>query len=196
MSEQCSLGDFKYKPKKFYRWTFQLKERLEDGSVNVGEAIWINLALRPWNGENDLLRPKIELPFVKDEERRKQLQKQVVKFSFTYDDNKTISNLYQFAQEIYNIPNTNPTEEELFERVKKWGGELNLYDGCGALLETWNLWSMFPISVNFSDLDFTSSESGTIELTLVYNESQYKSNVPGKKSVLCHLSGMLHWVPE
>lgn len=55
-------------------------------------------------------------------------------------------------------------------------GVINLYDGCGGVLESWLLNDMWPTEVNFGELDYSSSEELTIELTLRYSAVEY---VPG-----------------
>jgi len=58
-----------------------------------------------------------------------------------------------------------------------WNGVANLvlYDGCGTPLENWLLGSVFPISVDFGELDYESSEEVTIELSLRYSEVAYQN---------------------
>lgn len=55
-------------------------------------------------------------------------------------------------------------------------GYLNLYDGCGEVMEEWILSHMWPQAINFGELDYSSSEEATIELTLRFSECQY---IPG-----------------
>ena len=57
-------------------------------------------------------------------------------------------------------------------------GVLNMYDGCGVLLETWQLRHMWPTAINFGDLDYSSSEEATIELTIRYSDVSYRSYCP------------------
>ena len=53
---------------------------------------------------------------------------------------------------------------------------LRLYDGCGETVETWKLRDAWPQSVNFGDLDYSSSEEVTIEMTLRYSDVSYVSH--------------------
>lgn len=57
-------------------------------------------------------------------------------------------------------------------------GILKMFDGCGSLLETWELFDMWPTSVNFGDLDYSNSEEATIDLTLRYSSVRYTPNCP------------------
>lgn len=52
---------------------------------------------------------------------------------------------------------------------------LHLYDGCGVTLEQWVLNHVWPQSINFGELDMSSSEECTIELTLRYSEVGFTS---------------------
>ena len=57
-------------------------------------------------------------------------------------------------------------------------GVLDLYDGCGKSMETWTLGHMWPQAVNFGELDYSSSEEVTIELTLRYSEVGWVNHCP------------------
>lgn len=57
-------------------------------------------------------------------------------------------------------------------------GILKMWDGCGTLLERWDLNDMWPTSVNFGDLDYSNSEEATIELTLRYSSVVYTPVCP------------------
>lgn len=61
-------------------------------------------------------------------------------------------------------------------------GVLQLYDGCGNALEKWVLNDMWPTAINFGDLDFSSSDTCDITLTLRYSNVDYKG--------LCGLPGI------
>jgi hypothetical protein len=52
---------------------------------------------------------------------------------------------------------------------------LNLYNGCGGILETWELKDAWPQAINFGDLDYSSSEEVTVELTIRYSDVSYSS---------------------
>lgn len=50
---------------------------------------------------------------------------------------------------------------------------LRLWDGCGNALETWTLNDAWPQSINFGDLDYSSSDTVDIELTLRYSQVKF-----------------------
>lgn len=52
---------------------------------------------------------------------------------------------------------------------------LTMFDGCGNPLEAWFLRHAWPQAVNFGELDYSSSEECTIELTLRYSHAEYNN---------------------
>jgi hypothetical protein len=55
---------------------------------------------------------------------------------------------------------------------------LRLYSGCGDVMEQWTLSNVWPKAANFGELDNTSSEEATIELTLRYDQVVYVGFCP------------------
>lgn len=64
-------------------------------------------------------------------------------------------------------------------------GVLSMYDGCGTLLEQWQMQHMWPTAINFGDLDYSNSEEATIELTLRYWDVIYRSYCPEFQPTPC-----------
>lgn len=95
--------------------------------------------------------------------------------SVTYIDvpAQDMAGLWNWIATVYNF--TDPNGLSQSEKAG-WNGVglLTLYDGCGAPLERWLLGSMFPESVDFGELDYSSSDEVTIELGLVYSDVQYQ----------------------
>jgi len=52
--------------------------------------------------------------------------------------------------------------------------DLRMYDGCGNVLERWELQNVWPHSINFGELDYAASEEMNIELNLRYSGVIYK----------------------
>lgn len=94
--------------------------------------------------------------------------------SITYIDvaNQDMQGLYNWMASVYGFqwPVALPQGEKA-----SWNGTalLTMYDGCGSIIESWLLGSVFPTSINFGDLDYSSSDPATIELTLRYSDVQY-----------------------
>jgi len=53
--------------------------------------------------------------------------------------------------------------------------KLTMFDGCGEGLEEWTLGHCWPQAINFGELDYSSSEEATIEVTLRYATAEYKA---------------------
>jgi hypothetical protein len=62
---------------------------------------------------------------------------------------------------------------------------LTMYDGCGTGLEVWELHGMWPQSINFGELDYSSSDEATIELTCRYDSAQYTPLCGGEFKPCC-----------
>jgi len=54
---------------------------------------------------------------------------------------------------------------------KKPRCRLELYDGCGNVIERWVFESIWPQAVEFGDLDMSSSDIVTLEMTLRYDRA-------------------------
>ena len=48
---------------------------------------------------------------------------------------------------------------------------LNMYDGCGNVIEQWIMENVWPTEIEFGDLDMGSSEVCTIQLSLRYDRA-------------------------
>jgi hypothetical protein len=105
----------------------------------------------------------------------------------TYIDVATaeMASLYNWLASVYNF--TDPIKLQMGSQRKDYTatGILKLWDGCGQLLETWTMEDVWPTSVNFGELDYSSSEEVTIELTLRYSNVKYKNNCPGFTITSC-----------
>jgi hypothetical protein len=93
----------------------------------------------------------------------------------TYIDVATteIAPLFNWLASVYNF--TNPITLEMGSQRQDYTATavLKMWDGCGQLLETWTMSSVWPTAINFGDTDYASSDEATIELTLRYSEVQY-----------------------
>lgn len=81
---------------------------------------------------------------------------------------------------VYDFTGLNPSYTQGSARADYEGiGVLTMYDGCGQEIETWRLEHLWPTSVNFGDVDYSSSDISEIELTLRYSDVKYQSNCAG-----------------
>lgn len=70
---------------------------------------------------------------------------------------------------------------------------LNLYDGCGCLIESWDMSGAYISKIAFGELDYSSSEETTIEFDISYKKENlvYKNALnsgEGYKQLPPHLS--------
>ncbi len=179
--------------RKKFRWTFNLMERIQSGTGHEIEVyhdpFFIKLQHRPFEDQElEFLngKPRVDLSFIKDEEARKKLEKQVFVFTFIddcptnekgeYTCSETIKQFYGFLADVYNLANCDENgrlkEEKLWGR---WGCQLTLYDGCGNPLERWTMKEIHPLSINFGDLDYSDSSEIVIEATIMYKDVNYQS---------------------
>lgn len=88
-----------------------------------------------------------------------------------------IGKLYNWIISVYDFMNPGGLRGELHmaDSVHMYAGKatLSMYSGCGNILEKWTLLDAWPSAVNFGDLDYSSSEEATIELTLRYSNVIY-----------------------
>lgn len=97
----------------------------------------------------------------------------------TYMDtaHEEMRSLYNWMATIYNF--SDPVNLNQGEK-RDWNatGVLNMYDGCGTLLEGWELQNLWPTGINFGTLDYGDSSIATIELSLRYSDVRYRSYCP------------------
>ena len=80
-------------------------------------------------------------------------------------------NVFDFSQDSKKFMNSQRTN---------YAGEttLTLWDGCGGRLEVWTLKDAWPQAINFGDLDYSSSDTVDIELTLRYSQVSFQHLCP------------------
>lgn len=93
----------------------------------------------------------------------------------TYYDVATADNiqLWSWIASVYDF--TNPDCLYMNAKRKDYAGVGTLYllDGCGNPVEMWEMRDMWMTSVKFGDLDYASSDTVDIELTLRYSSVSY-----------------------
>lgn len=161
--------------KRKYRWTMELA----DPCIGTGiPPFMVKLASRPnltiEETEINFLHGKMWIP------GKGSWETITVTFYDVAGGNVDgIGPLYSWLATVYNF--TDPIG--LHQSSKRgfgigsggYSGEatLQLYDGCGTPMERWILGHVWPQAINFGELDYSSSEEVTIELTLRYSEVEY-----------------------
>jgi hypothetical protein len=104
----------------------------------------------------------------------------------TYYDvaNEDMQFLYSWLATVYDF--TDPVGLKQGER-RDWNasGVLSMYDGCGTLLETWEMQRTFPTGIDFGDVDYATSDIAEITLTLRYSDVKYRSYCPNFQPKPC-----------
>lgn len=165
--------------KRKYRWTFAL----DTPCGPIPETI-VKLASRPnlsiEETEINFLHGKMWIPGKASWET----------ITVTYYDvvagSADVVNLYNWLSSVYQFNKPNMLNQSSKRgsgsagvgtagRVGGYAGAavLSLYDGCGTEMEKWELGHVWPQSINFGELDYSSSEEVTVELTLRYSEVNY-----------------------
>lgn len=167
------IGTSKVIIKRKFRWTFKVDNICQNGAgtTSVPEH-YVKLASRPnvtfESTEINFLHGRDWLPGKATLETLS-----VTYYDITNLDGDDNAPLWQWIVNVYNI--TDPTTLSMGSARSDYTGtgHLYLYDGCGNVVEQWQLNGMWPESVNFGDLDMASSDDVNIELTLRYNSVQY-----------------------
>lgn len=182
--------------KRKFRWTFALATPCGD----IPETI-VKVANRPSltieETEINYLHGKMWIPGKASWETMTVTYYDVVNAGVGGD----VANLYSWLSTVYNF---NDKDGNVTMSSKKGGagptsvtpltkgyagtGVLTLYDGCGKEMEHWVLDHVWPQSINFGDLDYSSSEELNIELTLRYSSAKY-SNSCGTPVAECDCAG-------
>lgn len=202
-----NLGNSDVVFKRKYRWMFSIQTDCSNESSGIIPAHFVKLASRPnltiEETEINFLHGKMWIPGKGSWET----------ITVTYYDlggqgsvQDGMTSLYSWIATVYNFTGkpsegTSGTFGAILSQSSKRGtqpygsatgvggyaavGTLDLYDGCGKSMETWTLGHMWPQAVNFGELDYSSSEEVTVELTLRYSEVSYSSTCGGHVAPCC-----------
>jgi hypothetical protein len=158
--------------KRKFRWTFEIFGYCNNEKNKVPEH-FVKVASRPnieiEETEINHLNAKMWLPG-----KGTWQTMSVTYFDVAHDDMRS---LWNWLATIYNF--TDPVKLNQGEK-RDWSatGVLNMYSGCGDLMESWTMQHMFPTGINFGDLDYSSSDPAEIELTLRFSDVRYRSYCP------------------
>lgn len=158
--------------KRKHRWTFEIQGFCNNQS-NIVPEFFLKTAARPNLAVEEVelnhLNAKTWVPGKASWET----------ITVVYYDaiNQSTQMLWNWMATVYDF--TDPINLRMGVK-RDWDatGIINMYDGCGVLLETWQLQHMFPTAVNFGDLDYATSDFAEIELTLRYSDVIYRSFCP------------------
>ena len=160
-----SLGGSHLVFKRKFRWTFAVK----NDCFTVPEN-FVKVASRPnlsvEETQIDYLNGRTWIPGKGSWET----------MEVTYYDVATNANagLFKWLATVYDFTDPVCLAQASQRRDYAGQGTLKLFDGCGSLLETWILDDMWPTAINFGELDYSSSDTCDITLTLRYAAVTYK----------------------
>lgn len=163
--------------KRKYRWTFDIVVPcgLNQQPVSIGNHV-VKLAARPnlsiEETEINFLHGKMWIP-------GKGTWETITVTYYDIANDNTLVDLYSWLATVYDFTRS----DRLYQSSRKGNlvgirgyagyAALTLYDGCGEGLELWELKHVWPQAINFGELDYSSSEEVTVELTLRYAEVDY-----------------------
>lgn len=156
-----NLADADLVFKRKYRWAFEV-QGLYRGDV---PSHYVKLAARP-----NLTVEEAEINYLHGTDWLPGKGKWETLSVTYYDTNsKKMKPLWDWLASVYNLTDVVGLHQASTRRSYTGTGKLRLFDGCGNTMETWTLYGIWPQAVNFGDLDYSSSEEVTIELTLRYS---------------------------
>jgi len=161
------LGDQRLVFKRKFRWTFEVQKVCGGRTI---PKFFVKLASRPnltiEETEINFLHAKTWIPGKASWET----------ITVTYYDISTtdLGPLWDWLATVYDF--TDPQGLKMGSNRESYAaqGILLMYDGCGKEMEQWTLNDMWPQAANFGELDYSSSEEATIELTLRYSQVKYE----------------------
>ncbi len=168
------LGSATFKRK--YRWTFRV-DNIGGTALGVGGQ-YVKVANRPQleveETEINFLNGKTWIP------GKATFQQLAVTYYDIASTDAAVNNLLVWVNKVYNFKDGNSETIYATQKNTAKGGDgyagngvLTLLDGGGFALEEWKLINCWPVSINFGDLDYSSSEECTIELNLRYSFAKY-----------------------
>lgn len=163
------LGDPSIMIRRKFRWTLEILDPYAMATVVQPQFVKVNARpnLQMEETEINYLNNKMWIPGKSNWE-----ELNVTYFSMGNND-KDMQDLYTFlAWQSGDL--SDPTIAP-----KKSAFILKLYDGCGNTIEEWKLSDSFVTKINFGELDYTSSEEVTLEMSIRYSQIEYKNHCPG-----------------
>ena len=98
----------------------------------------------------------------------------------TYIDVATsdVAPLYNWLASVYNFTDPIKLQQGSIRSDYNAVAILQMWDGCGSLIETWEMDDVWPTAIDFGDVDYASSDLCEIELTLRYSQVKYTPTCP------------------
>jgi hypothetical protein len=152
--------------KRKFRWTLEISG---DSCPFQVSPLFVKLAARP-----SITFEETQLDFLND---RTWIPGKATwePITLTYLDSNSqdASELLTWITSVFDF--TSPTSKKMSSSIGGYAGvvTLKMLDGCGAVMETWEIKDAWPQAINFGDLDYGVSDPAQIELTLRYSQVSY-----------------------
>ncbi len=154
--------------KRKFRWTLEISDPATGAIIVAPQFVKVNARpnLEIEETEVNYLNSKMWIPG----------KSNFQEITVTYFDasTPTMQGLWDFLTWQYNggkVPQPIPAHNSDFF--------LKLYDGCGCTIEEWKMSNAFITAINFGELDYTSSEEVTVEMSIRYSQIEYKNHCGG-----------------
>ena len=169
------LGGSNVLHKRKFRWTFEVFEQTADGQgKQLVPEHFVKTAARPnisiEETEIHFLNGKTYIPGKGTWETTT-----VTYYDVAVSGGTGNEGLWTWLANVYDYTKPVTLKQNSIRRGYAGVGNLKMFDGCGSPLEQWTLGDCWPQSVNFGELDYSSSEECTVEVTLRYSNVSYKS---------------------
>ena len=181
------IGESNIVFKRKFRWLFSVSDICVDGASARIPETYVKAASRPNitfdEQEVHFLHGRMYLP------GKPTFETITVTYYDVVDDSgnaQPLMPLYSWLSSVYDMfsaesvdaaGNQNPRMGNAAGGKTGYGGvgNLTMLNGTGKAIESWQLWNCWPQAVNFGDLDYSSAEEATIELTLRYAYATWKN---------------------
>jgi hypothetical protein len=174
------LGGDQVTHKRKFRWTFEVRRNAEAEASGRGgsapakqdvPASFVKMAARPnvsiEETEINFLNGKTYIPGKGTWETIT-----VTYYDVSGDDNMP---LWDWLADVYNFTDPLGLQQNSRRNCYAGIGICTMYTGCGDPMERWTLGDCWPQAVNFGELDYSSSEEATVEVTVRYSNVSYKN---------------------
>lgn len=92
-----------------------------------------------------------------------------------YDLKKNKNVVIEWIKKVYNVDSKNANWNISMSDFKK-NCELEMYDGCGNVIERWIFENCWPNNIEWGELDMSDSSYVTVDLTLRYDRAYIEEN--------------------
>jgi hypothetical protein len=164
--------------KRKFQWTFEVRDICGGQNVPVS---YVKMANRP--------KLSIEEKEINHLNGKKFIPGKGTwnEISVSYYDVATVDNgpLFSWLASVYNF--TDSIKLQMGSQSGDYSGTgiIQMYDGCGQLLDRWTLLDMWPKEINFGELDYSSSDECLIELSLRFASAKYEPICPAFPINVC-----------